>query len=199
MISLKFLVGAVAWKASSAAKGDLVHSSFRLFHDGCMGEAVFGQIFYMATICWNLIWVVNFTLELYNPLRRTTSLGKWYHLFVWTISIGTGIAVGAGKLYGYVAHGGGHRWAPRVLCAVLLVAFATVACPLQRVCRCLPLPRSPSLMYLTCGLYAGGAGTRGRVCALGLRVAGGVVPVTCSLDPVAHSLTLSHPSWLRLA
>ena len=143
MISLKFLVGAVAWKASSAAKGDLVHSSFRLFHDGCMGEAVFGQIFYMATICWNLIWVVNFTLELYNPLRRTTSLGKWYHLFVWTISIGTGIAVGAGKLYGYVgAHGGGHRWAPRVL-----AQFCSSRSPL------LPAPCSGSVAACRCHVH----------------------------------------------
>ncbi len=102
MISLKFLVGALAWKTSTVKKGKMVHSSFRLFDDGCVVEALFAQFFFMATICWNLVWVFNFTLELYNPLRRTKSLAKWYHLFVWTLSVGSAIAVGSAKLYGCV-------------------------------------------------------------------------------------------------
>jgi hypothetical protein len=53
--------------------------------------------------CYNLVWVVNFSLELYRPLRTTRSLAKWYHLFVWTVSGVTAVLIVTAHSFGYTA------------------------------------------------------------------------------------------------
>lgn len=53
---------------------------------------------------WNLMWVLNFTLQLYNPVRDTQPLEKYYHLFVWAFALTAGVYVTVLRLYGCVHH-----------------------------------------------------------------------------------------------
>jgi hypothetical protein len=67
--------------------------------------AVRFQFFNAASLGWNLVWVVNFTFELYDPLRNTRSLVKYYHLFVWMWSLATVAFLWSSHIYGCVVAG----------------------------------------------------------------------------------------------
>ena len=103
LIASKYLLGAVGWKLSSITAADNERYSFNFIRDNCLLESCMSQFFFMASICWNLVWVINFTLDLYNPLRSTASMEKWYHMAVWTACVGSTAALYFFKEYGYVA------------------------------------------------------------------------------------------------
>lgn len=54
---------------------------------------------------WNFVWVVNFSVELYDPLRNTESLIKYYHLCVWSWAAATLVYVSVMDLSGTGADG----------------------------------------------------------------------------------------------
>ncbi len=63
---------------------------------------VFLQFFNAASLGWNLVWVLNFALELYDPLRNTRSLMKYYHTLVWIWALVTSLYIVASGDYGCV-------------------------------------------------------------------------------------------------
>jgi hypothetical protein len=102
MIALKFLAGGVAWKMLDSDKADMQLRSFRVIPDNCVSEAVFSQLFFFATTCWNFAWVINFVLDLANPLRSTRSLSRYYHGVIWPLSIATAVWAGLPGNHGSV-------------------------------------------------------------------------------------------------
>lgn len=60
------------------------------------------QFFNAASLGWNLVWVLNFTLELWDPLRNTASLHKYYNGLVWSYGFITTLYVWVAGIYGCV-------------------------------------------------------------------------------------------------
>ncbi len=56
-----------------------------------------------ASLAWNFVWVFNFCYELYDPLRNTRALSKYYHLGVLLYSIFTAVYVLSTNSYGCAA------------------------------------------------------------------------------------------------
>ncbi len=54
-----------------------------------------------ASLGWNLVWVLNFVLELYDPLRNTRAYTMYYHGLVWLWAASTSVYIVASGIYGY--------------------------------------------------------------------------------------------------
>lgn len=66
------------------------------------GPRFLAQFVFGASMGWNLVSVVDFTVELYDPLRNTRSLVKYYHVFVWLWAAATVAYVGLADVFGSV-------------------------------------------------------------------------------------------------
>lgn len=89
LYTLKYMVGALAWLCGARDERD----SFHLINDDCVSSLAYGQFMGMASISWNAVWIYDFLCVLYNPLRRTDGQRRWYHVYVWTLCVGTTIYV----------------------------------------------------------------------------------------------------------
>jgi hypothetical protein len=70
--------------------------------DASCGGNVPSQFVFGASMAWNLVSVVDFTVELYDPLRNTRSLVKYYHTFAWLWAGATVAYIGIAEVFGWV-------------------------------------------------------------------------------------------------
>eukprot|EP01119_Soliformovum_irregulare_P015037 TRINITY_DN4184_c0_g1_i1.p1 TRINITY_DN4184_c0_g1~~TRINITY_DN4184_c0_g1_i1.p1 ORF type:complete len:627 (+),score=147.83 TRINITY_DN4184_c0_g1_i1:204-1883(+) len=102
MFSLKFFITSVL-QDSTALPRD--HPT------ACTLQAISAQFFGLGSISWNGIISFNLLLQLRNPFAYTAPLNKFYHLYVWTLCLGTTLTM---VLIdgGYEVTGDGTCWLP---------------------------------------------------------------------------------------
>lgn len=61
---------------------------------------VCAQVFSTGSVLWNLVWVIDFSMSLYSPLRSSAHLQNYYHLAVWSFTLTTAVYITVLKYYG---------------------------------------------------------------------------------------------------
>ncbi len=91
LYTVKFVAGAVSWHMGLRDERD----SFHIFPDNCLSSAVYGMLLSTAIVAWNACWLVDLVITITRPLSSTRKHMVWYHIFVWSASVGTAVYVWA--------------------------------------------------------------------------------------------------------